>query len=93
MELVFYFLYLKLFFYSFGGLFSCHAAWQRHLTLGKSACQSPSFWWPTNITVSPPGNMFHFIDTLADPKFTENRLPQKILIDVGGEEGDLGGFE
>ena len=83
----FLFSILETFFYSFGGLFSCHAAWKRHLTLAKSACQSPSFWWPTNVTI--PGNMFHFIETLADPKFTENRLPQKILIDVGGEEEDF----
>ena len=34
-----------------------------------------------------PGYEFHLIETLSDPKFVQNRLPQKILVDVGSGEG------
>ena len=68
-----------------GGLFACHAAWQRSDVIGGAACESPSFWWPTNASV--PTNEFHFINTLSDPLFSSTRFPQKILIDVGSEEG------
>ena len=67
-----------------GGLFACHAAWQRSDVIGGAACESPSFWWPTNASV--PTNEFHFIHTLSDPLFSSTRFPQKILIDVGGGE-------
>ena len=68
-----------------GGLFACHAAWQRSEVIGGAACESSSFWWPLNASV--PTNEFHFIETLSDPQFSLSRFPQKILIDVGGEEG------
>jgi len=79
--------------YSLGGLFSCNAAWKMHQYIGKAACQSSSFWWPTN--VDDMENEFQFIDTLDDPKWSSNRLPQKIIIDVGGaeEEGDDDDFK
>ena len=58
-------------------------------TNSRAACQSSSFWWPLNAEI--PGNEFHFIETLSDPKFVQNRLPQKILVDVGsGEDGCCG---
>ena len=76
---------------SLGGLFACHAAWQRSEVIGCAACESSSFWWPLNASV--PINEFHFIDTLSDPQFSSTRYPQKILIDVGGEEGTDDSFK
>ena len=59
--------------YSLGGLFSCHAAWTRPESVGRAACQSSSFWWPTNATLER--NMFHFVNvTLEEPLAFDTRL-------------------
>merc|ERR1719322_336188 len=70
--------------YSFGGLFAFNAAWKRHEYIGRAACESSSFWWPTN--ADDAENEFEFLDTLDDTALNSNRLPQKIVIDVGGAE-------
>ena len=79
--------------YSIGGLFSCNAAWKHHENIGRAACESSSFWWPTN--AEDIENEFQFMETLDDPNLSSNRLAQKILIDVGGaeEEGEDDDFK
>ena len=72
--------------YSLGGLISCHAAWTRQEVIGRAACESSSFWWPTNADLV--ANMFHFVNHTL-PQFSNDRLPQRILVTVG--DGESGG--
>ena len=73
--------------YSLGGLMSCYAAWTRSSVYGLASCQSASFWWPRLFNATGGADAFQFIhDTLADGGYTVGRLPQKVVIDVGGEE-------
>ena len=69
--------------YSLGGLFSCHAAWTRQEMISRAACESSSFWWPTNAKLV--SHMFHFVNQTMK-QFTRGRLPQRILVTVGADE-------
>ena len=71
--------------YSLGGLMSCYAAWTRPQYFKYAACQSPSFWWPSNENYTQ--SYFEFLNvTLKDPTHWHNRPNQKIYIDTGGQE-------
>lgn len=67
---------------SLGGLMSCHALWTRPESFSSAACQSSSFWWPTNATVD---NEFEFLNVTLKTK-TGPREPQRVYIDAGDEE-------
>lgn len=72
--------------YSHGGLLSCRAAWTRPQHFGFASCGSASFWWPFNNDTWTTCDFDFFNNTLKDPKYLQNRPPQRIYIDVGGAE-------
>jgi len=72
--------------YSLGGLFSCHAAWTRHQSISRAACESSSFWFPTKLSLSHTSHTFHFVNQTLKT-FNQGRLPQRILVTVGADEG------
>lgn len=72
--------------YSLGGLMSCYAAWTRPHVFSFAACQSPSFWWPSN-NISMDAVDFDFLNkTLKDPAFQGSRTHQRLYLDAGGME-------
>ena len=57
-------------------------------SFGGAACQSSSFGWPLVLSEDNIGSGgFYFVNTTLNSHL-EDRLPQRILIDVGGLEED-----